>query len=91
LGNVFLEAQAAGCAVVATRVGGIPEIVDEGVTGVLVDADGVRQAVDAIARLLSDGDRMRELGSHAQRNAEKYDWKLIANRYAQTYKSVTLP
>ncbi|MSR87247.1 glycosyltransferase family 4 protein [Candidatus Peribacteria bacterium] len=85
MGNVFLEAQAAGCAVVATNVGGIPEIVKDGVTGLLVGPDDAAKAADAMTRLLSDADLKMKLASAGIRNAQGYDWDGIAKRYAQLY------
>jgi len=52
--NVLLEAQAAGCAVVATRVGGVPECVVDGVTGSLRAPDDVAGLADAVVALVED-------------------------------------
>jgi glycosyltransferase involved in cell wall biosynthesis len=62
-GNAVMEAMAQGRAVVATRVGGIPEVVEDGVSGVLVeprDASGLR---DAMQQLLADPARRAALGA----------------------------
>jgi glycosyltransferase involved in cell wall biosynthesis len=85
LGNVFLEAQAAGCAVVATTVGGIPDIVTDGHTGLLVPPDDVSAAAAAVDRLLSDDDLRMQLGGEGRKNAEAYDWESIAKRYGEVY------
>ena len=63
LGNVFLEAQAAGCAVVATSVGGIPDIVENGRTGILVPSNDPACAGDAIKNYWA----MLRCGMHGQR------------------------
>ncbi|MFH0770847.1 MAG: glycosyltransferase family 4 protein [Candidatus Peregrinibacteria bacterium] len=89
LGNVFLEAQAAGCAVIATRVGGIPEIVSDGKTGLLVPPDDPEAAAEALKKLLSDeGIRVR-LSANGRENARQYDWQGIAERYADVWRMVT--
>ena len=57
-----LEAQAAGCAVVASRIGGIPEQIDDGVDGLLVPPDDVQALQEALGRLLRSPDLARRLG-----------------------------
>lgn len=81
LGNVFLEAQASGCAVLATNVGGIPDIVKNGETGVLVAPDDVHAAAVALHRLLTDVDACSGLSSAAQKHTEDFGWDEIAERY----------
>lgn len=62
LGVSLLQASAAGVPIVASRVGGIPEAVRDGVNGVLVPAADVAELGRAIAALLDDGDLRRRLG-----------------------------
>ncbi len=87
LGNVFLEAQAAGCAVVGTRVGGIPDSVEDGVTGLLVPPDDAEAAADALRRLLADHALRERLAAAGKENAAGYDWEGIAERYGDVYQS----
>jgi glycosyltransferase involved in cell wall biosynthesis len=61
----ILEAMAAGVAVVASRVGGIPEVVVDGETGVLVPPEDPRSTAEAIRRLLGDPDLRRRLATRA--------------------------
>ncbi len=65
-GRVLLEAMSVGVPVVATRVGGIPETVIEGVTGILVDRHDVTGLATAIVRLLTDSDLARRMGERGQ-------------------------
>jgi glycosyltransferase involved in cell wall biosynthesis len=65
-----LEAMVAGLPVVTTRVGGIPEMVLDGETGTLVGDDDTELA-GAIATLLDDAERRREMGHAARRRAEE--------------------
>lgn len=85
LGNVFLEAQAAECAVVATNVGGIPDIVKDGEAGILVPADDPQHTAQILTKLLTDRDWRRTLASAGPKNAENYDWTVIAKKYKEVY------
>lgn len=88
LGNVFLEAEAAGCAVIATRVGGIPDIVEDQRTGFLLEPNDVEAAAAALELLLTDERRRAELAEAGRQNARTYDWSGIAERYAEVYRNV---
>jgi glycogen(starch) synthase len=85
---VLLEAMAHGRAVVATPVGGIPSLVEGGVTGLLVppgDADSLR---DAIERLLADPDLRRRLGEAARaRVSELCSWERVTEATLDAYAS----
>ncbi len=85
LGNVFLEAQAAGCAVIATNMGGIPDSVKNGETGLLVSVESVDEAVSALEKCLSDESLKKRLAEAGRKNAERYDWSAIAEKYEEVY------
>jgi len=61
-GVAVAEASACAIPVVATRVGGLPEVVRDGVTGILVPPEDPRAAADAIARLLADSEVRSAMG-----------------------------
>ena len=86
LGNVFIEAMAAGCAVVATNIGGIPEIVRDGVTGLLVAPDDPAAAAEAMQRLLADKILCQTFGSAGMEYANGCGWDAIAPQYARLYQ-----
>ncbi len=88
LGNVFLEAQAAGCAVVASNVGGIPEIVKDQVTGILVPPEDPDMAAQAIHQLLTNVPLRTSLTAAAQEHVKVFDWRLIAERYKKVYEGL---
>ena len=89
LGIVNLEAMACGTAVVASRIGGIPEVVDDGVTGYLVPldddfADGLASRVN---ELLADPDLAAQFGEAGRKRAvEKFSWRQIAERTVALYE-----
>ncbi|MBC7790324.1 MAG: glycosyltransferase family 4 protein [Anaerolineae bacterium] len=68
-GNAVLEAMLRAKPVVATRVGGIPEIIEDGVTGILVTPGDERALTDALRQLLRDPTRARALGMTARKHA----------------------
>ena len=87
-GNVFLEAQAAGCAVVATNIQGIPDIVEDGVSGLLVPPDDPRALAKALSSVFDDADLRKQLAQAGQKSSQKYDWSVIAEKYADIYEKL---
>ena len=88
LGNVFLEAQAARSAVIATDVGGIPDIVKDRATGLLVPPDDVQGTTEALERVLSDKSFAMKLAAAGKFHAQDFDWSAIAERYAEVYEEL---
>src|SRR5262249_20567714 len=94
-GLVNLEAMACGTAVVASRVGGIPEIVVEGETGYLVDWDESDQPAFARGLALRIGELLAGPGLAVRMGAagrarvlEHFTWPAIADRTVALYRSV---
>jgi glycosyltransferase involved in cell wall biosynthesis len=69
--NTVYEAMASGKPVVASRVGGIPELIDDGTTGLLVQPDDPPQLAAAIVRLLRDHDERIRMGKAAQQRIQQ--------------------
>jgi len=88
LGNVFLEAQASGCPVVATRVGGIPEIVEDLEAGLLVPVDDVTAATEAVETLLASTELRHTMAKKGMAFAKAYDWAGIAEKYGDVYEKL---
>lgn len=82
------EAQLMEIPVIATRVGGIPELMRDGVTGYLVEKGNSDSIIDKIEKLLSD-ERLRiQMGQAGRRFVEEnFDWKIIAKKFFDILKS----
>jgi alpha-maltose-1-phosphate synthase len=90
LGIVNLEAMACATAVVASRVGGIPEVVDDGVTGLLVPPDDPGALADAVNVLLRDPGRAASMGlAGRQRAVAEFSWEAVAAQTAALYAELT--
>ena len=85
---VALEAAHLGRPVVATRVGGLPETVDDGLTGLLVPPDDTDALAAAIGGLLDDPTRTNDMCERARRRAMRFDVVSCACAYADVYRSL---
>jgi L-malate glycosyltransferase len=89
LSNSILEAMAAGLPVVATRVGGNPELVSEGGTGYLVSPNDDASLADALERLLAQPELRSSFGARARRIAlERFSAGGIVRQYEQLYSDL---
>jgi 2-deoxystreptamine N-acetyl-D-glucosaminyltransferase/2-deoxystreptamine glucosyltransferase len=86
-GVVCAEAMAHGKPVVASAVGGLANLIEDGRTGLLVPAGDVRALRDAIERLLSDGELRQHLGAAArERIVSFYGWKRVTEATLAAYQ-----
>ena len=85
-GLSLMEAMACGRPVVATKVGGIPELVRDGVDGVLVEPEDVLGLGEAISTLLDDSELRRRMGSSGRARAGAFSWDRTARLTLQEYK-----
>jgi len=90
LGISALQAMAWGLAVVATNVGGLAEVVEDGETGWLVPPDDPAALAEAIARAASDRARLREMGLKARERARQFSSKLMVERTEELYKKLSV-
>ena len=90
-GIVALEAMAAAKAVVASNVGGVAEVVLDGVTGRLVPGGDEGALAAAVAALLADPQARQRLGAAGRERAMEFDWARVAARYQAVYERVTSP
>ncbi|MDN5941780.1 MAG: glycosyltransferase [Nitrospira sp.] len=87
-GIAILEAMAAGKPVIATAVGGIPEFVVPGETGVLVAPGNASVLADAIERLLGDAHHAKQMGAKGRARAqERYGIAGVVRRHEQVYEA----
>jgi starch synthase len=90
LGIVNLEAMACGTAVVASRTGGIPEVVADGETGLLVPVGEPEPLADALNVLLRDPDRAEAMGQAGRKRVvSEFGWPAIAAQTADLYAELT--
>ncbi len=89
-GLVALEAMSAEVPVVASRIGGLPEVVEDGVTGFLHEVSDVGGYVGSVLRLLGDEKLRRTMGQRARRTArERFDVDDMVDRYVKVYDSLS--
>lgn len=89
-GLVVLEAQATGIPVIATNVGGIPDFIKNGETGILIKPKDQRAIAQNVIKVFSDSNFSKRLAENAQRYLEKYEWNNIAQKIDQIYQKLIL-
>jgi glycosyltransferase involved in cell wall biosynthesis len=86
LGLAVLEAMASGTPVIASQVGGVPEIVRDGVTGFLVQPGDSAELHDRLRQVLGDASLARRLGDNARQDVvERFTWHAVAERCLAAY------
>ena len=89
MGIVNLEAMAAGKAVIASHVGGVPELVQDGLHGLLVPADDAPALAQAVTQMIKDKVQRKIYGAAGLSSARAFDWAHIAEQYAHVYQKVS--
>jgi glycosyltransferase involved in cell wall biosynthesis len=88
IGSILFDAMDRGLPVIASRVGGVPDIVREGDNGILIEAGRVDQLRAAILELRADPARRRLLGEHGREFAKGFTAEVMAGKYRAIYESV---
>ena len=89
-GIVALEAAAAGKPVIATRCGGIPDAVEDGESGILVEPGNYACLSEAIVSLLQNPPIAAAMGqSGRQRAVQEFAWHSVVSRYEATFRRVS--
>lgn len=88
LPNTVMEAMACECPVIAFRTGGIPEMIDDGVNGILVDSESVDGLAAAIENILQ-GDKLKQFAEAARSKVlATYAEHIVANSYLEHYQKL---
>jgi glycosyltransferase involved in cell wall biosynthesis len=89
LGLAAIEAMASGTPVVASRIGGVPEVVEHGVTGFLVEPGNIAELRERLAEVLGDRRLAERLGRNArERFLERFTWEACAERCLAAYREL---
>lgn len=91
MGSVLLDALVFGIPVAATRAGGIPEVVDDGVTGLLAPIGDPRELGEAIARLATNASLRARMSDAARRRAADFSVERMTERTLAVYERVLAP
>jgi glycosyltransferase involved in cell wall biosynthesis len=86
-GLSLMEAMACGKPVVASRAGGIPELVRDGTDGILVRSGDVRGLADSIVKLLADPDLRAKMGNEGRKRVQEFSWDETAKVVLREYES----
>ena len=81
---VLVEAMASGLPIVASKVGGIPDMVDDGDSAILLDLKASKFA-DALQTLFEDASLRKTIGSAARIRSNEYESDTMARRYLSVY------
>jgi glycosyltransferase involved in cell wall biosynthesis len=88
-GNVFAEALASGLPIVGSSIGGIPDLVEHGTNGLLVQPGDLHALAGAIRYLADDPDLRRQMAARNRAKAEAtLEWSQVTRRYLSTYEAI---
>ena len=87
--NVALEAMAAGRAVVGSRTGGIPDLVEDGVTGLLFEPGSVAELEARLWSVLSVPAELSRMGRCGWRKAQSYSWRRIGRETDALFRQLS--
>ena len=91
LGSVLLDAMQFGLPIIASNVGGIPELVEDGVNGRLVEPENVGQLYAAIEAVLTNPDDMAAIGARNVEKSRRYSATHMADAYETLYHEIVAP
>lgn len=87
----IMEAMACGCPVIATSVGGVRDLIENNVTGLLISPKSVDEISQSVIRLLSDKILRENIIQNARKKIEEnYEWNIIASKFEKLYDKVSV-
>jgi glycosyltransferase involved in cell wall biosynthesis len=84
---VILESTASGLPIVSSKTGGIPELIEDGKTGFLIEYNDIDKYIDALMMLKMDDQLINRMGSLSIKRSQKYDWSHVVKRFISLYSS----
>jgi glycosyltransferase involved in cell wall biosynthesis len=84
----LMEAASVGAAIVATEVGGVPQMVTDGVNGLVVPAGNPTRLADALQRLMAEPDLRSRLGAQAMADSTRYDIARASEEIEDIYRTL---
>ena len=90
LGIVFIEAQACDLAVIGTRVGGIPDVIQHNENGLLIEPKSSEAIAEAVSKLLTDEELARRLADGALATSRQFEWKNIIAKIDHLYQQLLI-
>ena len=86
MSNAMLEAMASGLPIVTTRCEGLAELIDD--NGIIVERENIENIVKAIKKLIDNPQLRKQMSTAARKQAEKFDWATVAERYIEQYRKI---
>ncbi|MEI6863745.1 MAG: glycosyltransferase family 4 protein [Candidatus Adlerbacteria bacterium] len=80
MGNAFIEAMAAGLPIIATAVGGIPDFLQDGETGFVIDVDSPQNIAAVVKSALQNPEETKRIAHAGQELSKSYEWGILAER-----------
>jgi glycosyltransferase involved in cell wall biosynthesis len=87
-GIVNLEAMACGIPIVSTKLGGIPDVVEDGKSGLLAKPNDEESLAEKLIYLLENEDAAKKMGKHGKQKVRDYSWEKIAEKTEEIYKEL---
>jgi glycosyltransferase involved in cell wall biosynthesis len=85
LGSILLDAMDFALPVIATDVGGIPEVIENAVNGFIVQPNAIEDMIENILRLYSNDDLLQSISKKNKEESQAYSVALMSKRYVQIY------
>ncbi len=88
ISSTLLEAMACKTPIIATNVGGNKELLENDISGVVIEPNSPQQILDGILDLFSNKEKAMKLKEEAFKYVQKYDWSFVGNLYLKIYQSL---